>query len=131
MIVDVLVPIRTVTGMNVREHPMARSRRVKKEKNATTMALLAYGAPTHQKLCRVLFVRVSPQLCDDDAIPPACKAVRDAIAKAFGVSDGPNKGIEWTYDQVRGSKGQFAVRVTIETDESRPVEAVANNQRRT
>jgi hypothetical protein len=141
-IVDVVIPVRTVTGMNVREHPMARSRRVKNEKLATTTALIACGAPTHERLVRVLFVRVSPVLCDDDAIPPACKAIRDAVAKAFGVSDGPGKGITWTYDQAKGRRatkaqqGEHLVRLTIETEPRvtqlcpHPVEPVANPERK-
>lgn len=128
MIVDVVIPLRTVTGMNVREHPMARAGRVKREKEATQIALLAAGVPLQDRLVRVLFVRVSPVLCDDDAIPPACKSIRDAVAKAFGVSDGPGRGIKWQYDQAKGKlgariagsrkrePGEHAVRLTIETE---------------
>lgn len=123
----IVVPVRTVTGMNVREHPMARAGRVKREKAATLLALQAAGVRLSERPLRVLFVRVSPVLCDDDAIPPACKAIRDAIAKAFGVSDGPGRGITWAYDQAKGKLGaiipgtrkrhpsQHEVRLTIET----------------
>jgi hypothetical protein len=121
----VVVPIRTVTGLNAREHWRATAKRVKAEKEATHLAL--FSVPTTERLVRVLFVRVlfvriSPVLCDDDAIPPACKAIRDAIATAFGVSDGPGKGITWAYDQAKGRRAtktqqsEHLVRLTIETE---------------
>lgn len=37
---------------------------------------------------------------DTDGLQAAIKPVRDQIAKAFGVSDGPDGGCRWSYGQV-------------------------------
>lgn len=119
MNVSVVIPIRTKTGLNAREHHMARASRVAKERRATRLALLAdaSGLAGVGGVGRVLFTRASPALCDDDNLAGACKAVRDEVAAFLGVSDGPSGGVEWRYDQVKVKRGEYYVRVTIETDD--------------
>lgn len=106
---QILVPIRTVSGLNVREHWRARSRRVKAEREATAWALTGKTRPALP--CAVLLVRVGPSNgLDDDNLRGASKGVRDEIAKWLGVDD-RSPLVTWGYGQRRGK--QWAVEVEI------------------
>lgn len=101
-----LIPIKTVTGLNAREHWRKRAARVKAERAATALIVKPFFTP-----CIVRLVRLSPALCDDDNLQGAMKAVRDEIAKINGVDDGPNGPITWVYAQEKCKRGTFGVRV--------------------
>ncbi len=103
----IVLPIKTVAGLNVREHWRARSARVKRER--TTAALLTPASPLP---CVVLLTRLSPGLLDDDNLQGACKAIRDGIADRLGVDDRDPR-VTWNYAQERCVRGQFGVRVEI------------------
>lgn len=47
----------------------------------------------------VTLTRLAPRECDDDNAIGSLKAVRDAVARAFGVDDGPKGPIRWAYAQ--------------------------------
>jgi len=102
------LPIKTVTGLNAREHWRARHRRVQQERFATRLVVKPGKAP-----CTVRMVRLSSVLCDDDNLQGACKAIRDEIAKLFGVDDGPKGPIKWEYAQEQCKRGTFGVRIEI------------------
>lgn len=101
-----LIPIKTVTGLNAREHWRKRAARVKAERAATALIVRPFWTP-----CIVRMVRLSPALCDDDNLQGAMKAVRDEIAKINGVDDGPTGPITWVYAQEKCKRGTFGVRV--------------------
>lgn len=101
-----LIPIKTVTGLNAREHFRVRAKRVKAERAATALIVKPFFTP-----CIVRLVRLSPALCDDDNLQGACKAIRDEIAKINWVDDGPNGPITWVYAQEKCKRGTFGVRV--------------------
>lgn len=101
-----LIPIKTVTGQNVREHWRVRAARVRAERAATALIVKPFFMP-----CIVRLVRLSPALCDDDNLTGACKAIRDEIAKINGVDDGPTGPITWVYAQEKCKRGTFGVRV--------------------
>lgn len=101
-----LIPIKTVTGLNAREHWTARHRRVSKEKEATARIVKPFPVP-----CIVRMIRLSERLCDDDNLQGACKAIRDQIAKLCGVDDGPSGPIKWVYAQEKCKRGHYGVRV--------------------
>ena len=100
------IPIKTVTGLNAREHFRVRAKRVKAERAATALIVKPFFTP-----CIVRLVRLSPALCDDDNLQGACKAIRDEIAKINGVDDGPTGPITWVYAQEKCKRGNFGVRV--------------------
>jgi len=102
------IPIKTVTGLNAREHYMARARRVKAEKFATGLIVKKHPTP-----CVVHMTRLSTTLCDDDNLQGALKAVRDEIARVFGVDDGPTGPVKWMYAQEKCKRGAHGVRVEI------------------
>lgn len=101
-----LIPIKTVTGLNAREHWRVRAKRVKAERHTTASIVQPFWTP-----CIVRMVRLSPALCDDDNLQGAMKAVRDEIAKINGVDDGPAGPITWVYAQEKCKRGTFGVRV--------------------
>lgn len=108
------LPIRTVSEANSHEHWRFRQRRAKAQRAHAGMAM--FGLPQSQRIgllpCTVKLTRISSGMLDSDNLPPSMKHVRDGIADAFGINDRDPR-IEWKYDQERGKRGQFAVRVEI------------------
>lgn len=102
------IPIRTVTGLNAREHWRKRHKRAHAERSAARWACPAgITAP-----CTITLTRVSPgtRPADDDNLAGACKHVRDGIADRIGIDDGDAR-LTWRYAQRRGPWG---VEVQIE-----------------
>ena len=100
----ILLPdFRTVPGMNVREHYMARSRRVKgeKERVAWQLAMLREKPPVP---CVVTLTRFAPSNgLDDDNLAGSLKGVRDAVAEWLGVDDKRRDIVRYQYEQMRAS----------------------------
>lgn len=111
------VPIRTVPGLNAREHYMARSTRVKRERTQVT-AFMRNQLRCMSRRCAsvvslpalVTLTRVGPREVDSDNLVGACKGIRDGVAAFLGVDDGSD-WVTWVYAQERG---EWAVRVRIE-----------------
>lgn len=103
-----MVPIKTVPGLNAREHFVARARRVKIERASTAWMLKTAARP--ELPCSVLLTRVAPSNgVDDDNLVGAMKAVRDQVAEWIGVDDRNSQQVRYCYAQRRGKWG-----VTIE-----------------
>lgn len=102
------LPIKTVTGLNAREHWCVRHKRVTEEKRITALIVKPFPVP-----CIVRMIRLSPNLCDDDNLQGAMKSIRDQIAKLCGVDDGPKGPITWAYAQEKCKRGQYGVRVEM------------------
>jgi hypothetical protein len=109
---DFSIPIRTVCMLNAREHPMARSARVKRERIATAWALRA-DRITPTLPCVVTLTRCGPTrgLDPGDNLSSALKAVRDAIALWLGVNDAKEDLVRYRYAQRR--ERQWSVEVSI------------------
>lgn len=103
-----LIPIKTVSALNEREHWRAKAKRVKAEREATALIVKPFPTP-----CIVRLVRLSPGELDDDAVPGACKAIRDEIARLCGCGDSPRDPITWVYAQEKCKRGTFGVRVEM------------------
>lgn len=119
------VEIRTVPGLNAREHWRTRARRVKAERAATAWMLKPATRP--QLPCTVLLTRVAPSAgVDDDNLSGALKAVRDQVAEWLGVDDKRSDLVRYVYAQRRGpwaveiEFGQMAAQAAFV-----PLEAVA------
>lgn len=105
---EFLIPVKTVAGLNAREHWRARSGRVKKERTAAAMLTPSgIGLP-----CVVKMLRLSSSKLDDDNLQGACKAIRDGIADKIGFPDNDPR-IVWLYGQEKCKRGEFGVRVLI------------------
>lgn len=98
----IVIPLRTVSGLNVREHWRARARRVKAERDATARLLRPVEKP--QLPCAVTLTRVAPSAgLDDDNLPGSLKGCRDQIAAWIGVDDRKREIVRYRYAQRRGA----------------------------
>lgn len=101
------IPMRTVPGMNVREHWRTRTARVKAEKECVAWELVNLERPPVP--CSCLLMRVAPSRgLDDDNLAGALKSVRDAVAAWIGIDDGLRDVVRYEYSQIRGP---WAVRI--------------------
>jgi hypothetical protein len=109
-----VVPVKTVSEANQREHWSVRRKRVKSHRSAAHYAASVVGgdpAKVRERVPLVVrLVRVGPRKLDSDNLSSACKAVRDGIADWLGIDDGRDDLVTWEYDQERGMP---SVRVTI------------------
>lgn len=108
MSIATTLDLETRSEANMREHHHTKAARAKKQREAVTAKLLeqwgdgakvlpVYAAPHVQ----VTLTRLASRDLDDDNLAGAFKAVRDAIAKWFGVDDGPKGPCRWRYAQER------------------------------
>ena len=121
-LLEFMIPLRTKTGLNAREHWAVKAKRVKAERDATGRYWLA-NALQYRVRCDlrllakyapgllITLTRIGPRLCDDDNLAGGLKAVRDQVAEELGTDDGPNSMLRWKYHQERGPWG---VRVRVE-----------------
>lgn len=106
-VVSFLIPINTVSALNVREHWADRAARVKRERTAARMMCPPFNVP-----CVVKLVRYSAGRLDDDNLRGALKGVRDGIAEKLGIDDADPR-VSWEYDQKKCCKGERYVIVTL------------------
>ena len=103
-----ILPIKTVGGLNAREHWRQRAARVKRERQmAWTFVRVRHPLP-----CVVTMTRLSSGILDDDNLQGACKAIRDGIADRLDIDDRDPR-VEWRYAQEKCKRGEYWVRVEI------------------
>lgn len=126
MTVEIVVPVRTVSELNARSSWFQKHRRVKQQKDLTT--LLLRSGVNRAKLrppYRVRMTRLAPgAIRDSDNLYSATKAIRDAIAAFLEVDDADLVGtpeVSWSVDQERQSS--YGVRIRIDADPCQPAEA--------
>lgn len=109
------IPIRTVSGMNSREHWRKRTKRVKAERHATLAAIHAAGLGDWQCIRPVVvtLTRIGPTngLDPFDNLPSSLKGCVDEIASWLGVDDRKDDRVKYECKQERGPK--WLVRVEI------------------
>jgi hypothetical protein len=99
----VTIILRTVSGMNAREHFGARATRVRRERAATARALREAHCERPMLPCSVLLTRVAPSHgLDDDNLVSALKGVRDEISQWLGINDRDSFTVRFRYAQQRG-----------------------------
>jgi len=106
-----VLQIKTVGGMNAREHHFVRASRVKKERNAACLWVKCMF-PRRALPCIVTLTRLSAGTLDFDNLVGSQKGTRDGVADALGVADN-HPGIEWRYAQERCPRGSYGVRIEI------------------
>lgn len=115
------LPLRLASA-NVREHPHARARRVREQRMAARVTTVIKAGPMWGRLVldpslkairiephpgtawpiSVIITRIGPRTLDTDNLAYSAKAVRDGIADAFGIDDGDESAVQWSYAQERG-----------------------------
>jgi hypothetical protein len=113
-----VIPLRTVSESNRRDHWAVRAARVKTQR---TMAHLAVrrevmGLQPMPERFAVYLTRHSPSVLDGDNLQGALKGVRDGIADALGIDDGDPR-ITWDYAQEKAK--QHAVSIFISAGDTR------------
>lgn len=107
----IIIPVKTISLLNVREHWAKRAARAKLHRATSLLTLRAENGTSRPKIpLAVKLTRLSPRQLDDDNLRASLKNVRDGIADYFGVDD-RDPLIRWEYDQGKGEKGQYAVKV--------------------
>ena len=103
-VVAVVIPLRTVSAANIREHWTKKYRRRKSERLAVAAYLGRDLAPlrTWTGPIVVTLRRYGKRALDDDNLAGSFKSIRDEVATCLGRDDGPNSGIRWVYEQTRG-----------------------------
>ena len=109
----VMLPLRTVSGANVREHWAAKAKRAKLHRfTARVMLCLDKKWCAKQNQFAVKITRIAPKKLDSDNLAISSKAIRDGIADAIGIDDGSDK-YTWSYAQESGPPKHYAVRVEL------------------
>ncbi len=117
----ITLPLKTKNPTNNLEHWRTRSRRCNAEHAAVADAMAAHAMkfPVLARGCVVTLTRISAGRLDPmDGLPPALKAVKDAVAMAiWGGTRGQKDDhdlVEWKYDQRSMGRGVHAVTIKIE-----------------
>ena len=104
--VHVWRPRSTKDGLNARTHRKARAAHTARVRESFTGHMLWHRWPRELPdgltRCRLTVQLSRGKLTDDDNVPAMCKPIRDAIAKWFGVDDGPSGPLTWEYVWRRG-----------------------------
>lgn len=117
--VSVRIPgMKLVSGMNAREHHMAKARRAKQEKQTVGMTLLTV-TPIRPP-CVVTLTRIyagnAKAMDEGCGLNASFKAVRDAVAAWLGTDDGPRGGLTFRYSQERGTENAVVISVSPPAD---------------
>lgn len=102
--IQIVLPVRTVSTLNMREHWAVRARRARQHRAATLVV------PRMPVPCTVTLTRLAKRTMDGDNLQGSLKAIRDGIAVRLGVDDADPR-VTWEYGQEK-ARG-YGVRVEI------------------
>lgn len=107
MSIKYLIPVRTPSAANLREHWGARARRAKKQRRAGLLVTRGHLVDIRrmQRPLTITLMRCASRALDGDNLQAALKNVRDGIAEAIGIDDGDEQAAVWQYRQT--SRIQF------------------------
>lgn len=106
----IVIPMKTVPGMNAREHWRVAHKRKSAERKFVACALVGKQKPPLP--CSVLLTRIAPSPgLDDDNLAGSLKAVRDQVAEWLGVDDRDRLTVRYRYAQRRGAQKQYEVHI--------------------
>ena len=110
-----ILPVKTVSTLNVREHWAKRAARAKLQRaNAYHYLIRNIGTARPKLPITVTITRIAPRKLDDDNLAGACKSIRDGVADYFQTDD-RNPHIAWKYGQKKGGVGEYGVIIEIES----------------
>lgn len=104
--IEIYLPIATVSVSNMREHWAKKAARAKLHRQQAN--LMAMRIKTLELPATITLIRVGPRKLDDDNLRGALKAVRDGLADRIGIDDGDPR-ITWEYGQEKGRPKQRGV----------------------
>lgn len=113
---DVVLPIRTLSEMNNRDHYMVRAKRFKAQKTFIKFSI-GHKLKNIELPCVIELTRIGKRNLDEDNLASSFKAIVDQICDCIlpglapGQSDS-NEKIKIVYKQEKGK--EYAIRVNIE-----------------
>ena len=112
-----VLPIRTKSGDNSRNHWRAKATRAKAHRQGARIALAsrfeAVGFAGYPGGMTVTLTRVAPRPLDTDGNASGMKSIRDGIADALGLRSDNDARVSWLYAQRRGAARLYAVEIEI------------------
>lgn len=97
------VQLKTVSGLNAREHFQARARRVRAERNAGYLAAHALTRGNRPKPPLTITLTHVGRKRDSDNVPGSLKGFRDGVADYLKIDDGDER-LTWLYAQRPGKQ---------------------------
>ena len=112
--VSFVVPVKTVSESNHREHWRSRADRAKAQRSgALERALSAVGGLELSLPVVVRLTRYGVKTLDDDNLAGALKGVRDGIAEWLGVDDGDRSRVQYLVEQITSPRELTGVEVEV------------------
>lgn len=113
--IDLTLPIKTISEANVRHHwATMRRRKIAQQQEVDAELHKALSGRGVQLPCVVTFTRIGPRKLDDDNLRSSFKGIRDSVARRIGVDDGDER-IRFEYQQEPVGKHQYAIRIQIDS----------------
>jgi hypothetical protein len=110
--IEIEIPIKTVSEANAREHWAIKAKRAKiQRKDAKAVVGGQLWKGRYKLPLAISFVRIGKSKLDSDNLQGSFKAIRDGVADALGINDGSDL-ITWDYKQEKGK--EYAVRIKVE-----------------
>ena len=110
-----LIPLRTQSEANRRDHWSVKAKRVKKQREAVLLVLRSKGVPKLDYYglfsVDVTLIRFAPRQLDSDNLQGSFKAVRDGVADVFGIDDRDSR-IKFSYQQEKAR--EYGIHIEIE-----------------
>jgi glucose-6-phosphate-specific signal transduction histidine kinase len=110
--IEIFLPIATVSVSNVREHWAKRAARAKAHRQQAYLMTVLITRMYLRPPMTVKMIRVAPRQLDDDNLRGALKSIRDGIADRLGIDDRDPR-VTWQYDQEKGRPKQRGVRLEV------------------
>ncbi len=110
--IEVEIPIKTISEANAREHWRVKSKRAKiQRRDAKAIVGGQLWKGLYNLPLAISFVRIGKSKLDSDNLQGSFKAIRDGVADALDINDGSDL-ITWDYQQEKGK--EYAIRIKIE-----------------
>lgn len=108
-----VIPLRTVSAANAREHWTKKAARNRKERLAVALYFRACPSILRDSAAPLVVSlrRFGKRLLDDDNLAGSFKAIRDEVAASLRRDDGPKSGIRWDYSQAIAKEYAIEIRV--------------------
>lgn len=112
-VVEVTVPIKTVSEANTTGAWRTKARRVKGQRCAVMLAMSQFDARLVKLPAVVRFTRLSFGELDTDNLASSCKAARDAVAAWLGIDDGDVTRVMYQYAQGMAPRKTYALKIEV------------------
>ena len=109
----VLLPLRIVSVLNLREHHMVRARRARLQRTTARMLMRQAHRARPAMPVTVTLTRIAPRALDGDNNQAGLKACRDGVADWLEVDDA-HPDVTWRYAQRTGKPKEYAAEVVVE-----------------